>query len=176
MKDPSGIPDISDSLRASAGEGWDALYAESLPRIYNYFRFRVGPYEDIEELTARTFEKAWRSRRGYRQDLAAFSTWLYAIARNVATDHLRQRSLQIQMRPLLGQEQPVTPLEEAERRSNAARLAKLVAALGEHHREILALKYGAALTNRRIAVIVGISESNVGTTVQRIVEKLRALW
>lgn len=41
---------------------WDALYAHEAPRIYNYFRFRLGSDSDVEELTARTFENAWRAR------------------------------------------------------------------------------------------------------------------
>ena len=68
---------------------WNAVYADQLPRVYNYFRFRIGRSHDVEELTARTFEKAWRARAKYRRNLAGFSTWLFAIARNVLTDHLR---------------------------------------------------------------------------------------
>lgn len=41
---------------------WDALYADQLPRLYNYFRFRAGTDADAEDLTAHTFERAWRSR------------------------------------------------------------------------------------------------------------------
>ena len=70
---------------------WDALYAREAPRIYNYFRFRLGGESDVEELTARTFEHAWRSRTRYRRDLAAFATWLFKIAQNVGTDYLRGR-------------------------------------------------------------------------------------
>src|SRR6185312_15935163 len=67
---------------------WDALYADQAPRVYNYFRFRLGG-ADVEDLTARTFEKAWRSRGRYRRDLAGFSTWLFKIAHNVALDYLQ---------------------------------------------------------------------------------------
>lgn len=74
---------------------WDALYADQLPRIYNYFRFRVGNDADAEDLTARTFESAWRARERYRQDRAGFSTWLFTIAHNVAVDFLRARRSQI---------------------------------------------------------------------------------
>jgi RNA polymerase sigma factor (sigma-70 family) len=70
---------------------WDALYALEAPRIYNYFRFRLGSDSDVEELTARTFERAWRSRSRYRRDLAGFATWLFKIAKNIGTDHLRAR-------------------------------------------------------------------------------------
>ena len=62
-----------------------------MPRIYNYFRFRVGTDADAEDLTAHTFGRAWRARERYRQDLAGFSTWLFAIAHNVAVDFLRAR-------------------------------------------------------------------------------------
>src|SRR5262245_12388608 len=41
---------------------WDALYAEQLPRIYNFFRFRVGDGPVAEDLTSLTFEKAWSAK------------------------------------------------------------------------------------------------------------------
>src|SRR6476659_320095 len=68
---------------------WDASFSEQLPRIYNYFRYRVGPGPVAEDLTAATFEKAWRARDRYRRNRAAFGTWLFAVARNVAVDHFR---------------------------------------------------------------------------------------
>src|SRR5688572_32457457 len=74
---------------AAAEPDWNAVYAEQLPRVYNFFRYRCGPGADVEELTSRTFEKAWRARHRYRRDLAAFGTWLLSIARNVAIDEFR---------------------------------------------------------------------------------------
>ena len=53
---------------------WDALYADLAPRVFNYFRYRLGRESDVEDLTSRTFEKAWRSRAQYRRDLAGLST------------------------------------------------------------------------------------------------------
>jgi hypothetical protein len=70
----------------AAGLDWDAVFADQLPRVLNYFRFRLGrgaDLADMEELTARTFEKVWRARSRYRRDLAGFSTWLFSIAHNV---------------------------------------------------------------------------------------------
>ena len=37
---------------------WDALYAEYLPRIYNFFRYRVGDGAEAEDLTSLTFQKS----------------------------------------------------------------------------------------------------------------------
>jgi RNA polymerase sigma-70 factor (ECF subfamily) len=81
---------------ASAAElDWNAVYAAQLPRVYNYLRFRLGRHSDIEELTSRTFEKAWKARSQYRRDMAGFSAWLFGIARNVAADDLRSRRASI---------------------------------------------------------------------------------
>ena len=51
---------------------WNAIYADQLPRVYNYFRFRLGHHADIEDLTSRTFERAWRGRAAYSNDIATF--------------------------------------------------------------------------------------------------------
>src|SRR2546425_10466426 len=79
------------ALSPAREQDWDALYAEQLPRVYNFFRYRVGDGAVAEDLTSLTFEKAWVARHRYRRDLASFATWLMTIARNVATDHWRRR-------------------------------------------------------------------------------------
>jgi len=38
------------------------------------------------------------------------------------------------------------------------------------------LKYGAEATNRAIAALTGLSESNVGTILHRVVADLRSAW
>lgn len=155
---------------------WDALYAHQAPRIYNYFRFRLGSECDVEELTARTFEHAWRSRSRYRRDLAGFSTWLFSIAQNIGTDHLRARREHLPIDAALEVRAEGTPDQDAELRSDLARLALLCGALPERERELVALKYGAVINNRLIAQLTGLSESNVGTILHRVVQTLRERW
>jgi RNA polymerase sigma-70 factor (ECF subfamily) len=155
---------------------WDAVYAHQAPRIYNYFRFRIGRESDVEELTARTFEHAWRSRARYRRDLAGFSTWLYKIAQNVGTDYLRARREHLPLEAALEVRAEGSPDQDAERGSDFARLALLCAGLPERERELVALKYGAMNNNRLIAQLTGLSESNVGTILHRVVQSLRERW
>jgi RNA polymerase sigma-70 factor, ECF subfamily len=155
---------------------WDALYAREAPRIYNYFRFRLGGDSDIEELTARTFEHAWRSRSHYRQDLAGFATWLFKIAQNIGTDYLRARREHLPLDAALEVTTEGTPERDAEQRSNLKRLALLCKALPERERELVALKYGAVINNRMIAQLTGLTESNVGTILHRVVQTLRDQW
>ena len=52
----------------------------------------------------------------------------------------------------------------------------LLAELPDRERELLALKYGSGLTNREIAGLTGVSESNIGTILYRTLRRLRTLW
>ena len=161
----------------AAEPDWDEVYAEELPRVLNFFRYRLGQTADVDDLTARTFEKAWRSRHRYRRDLAGFSTWLLTIARNVAIDHLRARQRYEPLEVAAVVPSPdQTPEQQAVHLSEAQRLAALLATLEPRQRELIALKYGADMTNRAISHATGLSESNVGTILHRAVETLRGRW
>jgi RNA polymerase sigma-70 factor (ECF subfamily) len=161
---------------SAAEPDWDVVYAEELPRVYNFFRYRFGPTADAEDLTARTFEKAWRARHRYRRDLAGFSTWLLSIARNVGADHVRARRVHAPLDEAASVAVGGTPEDDAVRSSDAERLARLLATVPERDRELLAMKYGAGMTNRSIAHATGLSESNVGTILHRAVQMLRSRW
>jgi RNA polymerase sigma-70 factor (ECF subfamily) len=157
------------------GVDWDAVYREEMPRVFNYFRYRGFERATAEDLTSATFEKAWRARDRYRRDRAAVSTWLLAIARNAAIDHLRRSRAAV---PLVETDVPDerTPEQTALRGEHLRRLRELLSELPGREREILALKYGAEATNRAIATITGLGESNVGTILHRTIGTLRARW
>ena len=163
--------------RAPAAEpDWNAVFTEQLPRVYNYFRYRLSNEADIQELTSRTFEKAWRARERYRRERAGVATWLLRIAHNVAIDHLR---LLRDSESLEGIADPMSeggPELEEESSSDMSRLKSLIPTLPTRERELLALKYGAGANNREIAQITGLSESNVGTILHRTVQVLRERW
>src|SRR5207247_1674854 len=151
------------TLSPARDEDWDALYSEQLPRVYNFFRYRVGGGALAEDLTSVTFEKAWAARHRYRRDRAGFCTWLLAIATNVAVDHFRARRPHVSLDEAGAIPGGESPEELSERRSDFDRLSKLLSGLPERERELIALKYGAEMSNRAIAKTTGLSESNVGT-------------
>jgi RNA polymerase sigma-70 factor (ECF subfamily) len=163
---------------AAAGleaEAFADLYRAHTYAVFNYCLFRVGDRATAEDLTADAFERAWRSRSRYRPDRAAFTTWLFTIARHAVTDWQRRRA----RRPLLNlnPEQPgEAPLPESqfEESEQQGHLRRLVGALAADERELIALKFGAGMTNRQIAELLGKSESAVGSAVYRVMQKLRA--
>jgi len=91
-------------------------------------------------------------------------------------DHLRAQRNYVTIDESLQLATEATPETDAERSSNLARLAALTKDLSERDRDLLALKYGAVATNREIARVTGLSESNVGTLLHRLVQTLRSRW
>jgi RNA polymerase sigma-70 factor (ECF subfamily) len=154
---------------------WESVVAEDLPRLYNYLRYRLGDEALAEELTSATIERAWLKRGRYRRDRAAFSTWLFAIARNLVIAHYRKQRTLL---PLEAADRAggKTVEEQSHESHDLQRLSELMSALPGRDRELLALKYGAGLTNRAIAGLTGLSESNVGTILHRAVLRLREQW
>ena len=155
---------------------WNQIYLDLAPRVYNYFRFRLGHEREVEDLTSRTFEKAWTARERYRRDLAGFSTWLFKIAQNLIVDHVRSQRSYVSIDHAVDLTVTDVAEDSLERQSNLARLASLTRELPARERELIALKYGAGMSNRDIARLTGLTESNVGSILHRLVQTLRARW
>lgn len=142
---------------------WETLDRAQMPRIYNFLRYRLRDEATAEDLTATTFEKAWRHRGSYKPDEAAFTTWLFTIARNAAIDYLRTQKEEV---PLLETAVSYTPSPEETitKQQDLAALQQLLTTLPDREQEIIALKYGAELSTRQIAKQMGISAVNVRVT------------
>jgi RNA polymerase sigma-70 factor, ECF subfamily len=152
---------------------WAVVYEELLPKVYHYFCLRIGDRAEAEDLTAATFERSWRDREHYQKDLGTFTNWLFGIARHVTITYFRQNK-QSQTIPESTIDTTSRPTEEtATRQEEFERLASILTSLPAREREIFSLKYGAEFTNRSIAKLVGLTESNVGTILYRIVNRLR---
>ena len=155
---------------------WNTVFQEYFPRVYNFFRYRVGDDTLAEDLTSAAFEKAWRSRSQYRQDTSSVGTWLFAIARNTANDHFRRNRLEVGLDAVEEMPDSFSVEEQFQRADEARRLEILLSQLSPRTRELIALKYGAEMNNREIAEMTSLSESNVGTILNRAVNVLRNTW
>ena len=157
-------------------DAFAAFYELYLPKIFRYMNYRISDRYLAEDLTATVFEKALSKFTQYRPEKAALSTWIFRIARNTMIDHFRAR----------GREQTV-PLDEAFdppgnskspeqtviEQEESQMLRFYIAKLSAHEQEIISLKFSSEMTNRQIADMLGLSESNVGVILYRTVRKLR---
>ena len=169
-----------------SAEDFEAIYNTELPRVYHFFCYRFGEGPLAEDLTSTTFEKAWRGRNRFRQQ-AAFSTWLFSIARRVAQDYYRQlrNVAEVSLDSVVDSAEGMQPEarlggaileEQLDKRLDFAHLSLLLAQLADRERELVALKYGAGFTNRAIAQLTRLTESNVAVILYRTLQTLRSLW
>jgi len=148
---------------------FESLYRESRDDVYAYVAGLLRDRSAAEEVTSQAFERAWRKRRQLNRRRGTPRTWLFGIARNAALDELRRRSRLTS--------QPHDPIEPgpdpADAAVDRAALAQAVEKLTGRERELVALRYYAGLSNREIAAVLHTTETNAGTRLHRVIEKLR---
>ena len=149
------------------------LYETNLPRVYRYIYYRVRDVTLAEDLTAAVFEKAFTKLDRYSADKASFFTWLAAIARNTIVDYFRKAGRETAVLPNPSSEVN-SAVDEIIKKEDRERLLLYVSELTETEQEIISLKFGSGLTNREIAKLHHLLESNVGTIVYRAIQKIRA--
>ena len=85
-------PDVQLMLRVKNGE--DAAFAKIVARyqdrLINIFNNMLGDLESAQDLTQEVFLRIYRARNGY-EPTAKFSTWMYRIANNLASNTRRTR-------------------------------------------------------------------------------------
>lgn len=177
--DPVWLEEAALAQRAASDRYYFAtLYDRYFPRVYNYMRFRCSDPETADDLTSLVFEKALKEIAHYQAERAPFAVWLFTIARNALTDHLRagRRHPWLSLDVLRGHSNSDHSTEdaliEAETQDN---LMRALAKLSERERDLIALKFQAGFNNRQIAEMTRLSESNVGVTVFRAIQRLRVL-
>ncbi len=84
-------------MPAESSAQFDRMYRENQPKVYRLALSLAGNAHDAEDITQEAFFHAFRSFDTFRNE-SSFFTWIYRIALNVASDHLKYRSkIPIQM-------------------------------------------------------------------------------
>jgi RNA polymerase sigma-70 factor, ECF subfamily len=139
-----------------------------LRRVYSYVAYRIGPGPDAEDVTSETYARALRGRDGYDPSRGAPVAWLIGIARRCLAEAMTARPVPTQELP---EAADAGDLEEQTLRRLA--LAAAVGSLDEREQELIALRYGADLSARRIGEIVGLRTNAVEVALHRALLRLR---
>jgi RNA polymerase sigma-70 factor (ECF subfamily) len=164
----------------STPASFSVFYEQTHLSVFRYvYGLTGGPQEDVEDLTAEAFTRAWRARRAFQGDEGAALGWLMKIARRlVIDDHRRRRA-----RPVTEGEVPVKfpaanpqPEEFAVTEEEQHVLWSLVRALPDEPREMLVLRYLLGWRVNQIGVYLDIPENTVSVNIHRTLERLRQQW
>jgi len=153
------------------------LYDRYFNKVYNYVRYHVRLPDETDDVTGRVFEAALNKFETYDAARAPVQAWLFTIARNAVIDWARARNKRSEV-PLddAAEQAGTEPRADAalEKKEEAGMLLEAVAGLDERSRDIIALKFSSGMTNRDIALMTGLGESNVGIVIYRAVKKMQA--
>ena len=128
---------------------------------------------DREDLAQEIIYQLWKSGNKFNPEFK-FSTWMYRVALNVAISfyHRERKTGQFITLPgsLIDIEDKVDPFNEVE--ENINRLQRFIHELKELDRALMIL-YLESKTYYEIAEIIGISQTNVATKINRIKGKMK---
>jgi len=157
-------------------EAFSGFYEEYMPKVFKYICYRISNKHLAEDLTAAVFEKALVKFDTYNAKKAAITTWVFAIARNTLIDHYRaadhEKTTELDEALDLPQESK-TPEQAVIDEEQWTMLQKCMLKLAPNEREIISLKFSSQMTNRQIAGMLGLSDSNVGVILYRAIRRLR---
>jgi RNA polymerase sigma-70 factor (ECF subfamily) len=158
-----------------------AIFDRYYARVTSFVRRRVGDDGLCEEIVADVFFEVWRGAAAFRGDSEVHS-WIFGIAHFKALSARRSRAQLKRARvvatdseALARMQDPADPAELLESREQVRRLARALDLLPEGQRDVLRLAFLEGRSYQEIAGLLGISEGNVKTRVNRARSRLRAL-
>jgi len=153
---------------------------EQLIRLYRnglmlYLNTLVDNIHTAEELTEDTFVKLATKKPRFREE-SAFGSWLFAIGRRVALDHLRRRKRQAALSveeygDLLPTDHDPAQTVEQQERNTALRQALYT--LSPPYRQALWLVYYEGCSHQQVAQVMGKSVHSVDMLLCRARQALK---
>jgi RNA polymerase sigma-70 factor (ECF subfamily) len=169
---------IARGLRRRDPDLLDRLIEQYQHRLLRYLLCLTGNRELAEDL----FQETWIRvlERGHQYDgKHEFSTWLYAVARNLTIDYLRKKSA-VSLDGLM--EEEGAPLEPADsrpmawevvaQREQAERISEALAGIPAEYRETVVLRFQEGLALEEISAVTG---TRLGTVKSRLYRGLNLL-
>ena len=150
------LSSTQNGAASPALEAFGDKYSKYFPRVFAYVYARVGDPTTTEDLVSEVFERAYTKADSLRSD-AAFSTWLFTIARNVIISQARKFGRETLVDPEVMQEiAPHSASVESEvlHQEEMRDLAGLVRRFPQREQDIISLKFDAELSNAQIAHVI----------------------
>lgn len=184
--------EISDEdlmIRFQAGDraSFVALVRRHKIAIYNFILRQVRASTTAEDLAQDVFVRIVQSAADFKHQ-ARFTTWAFAIARNICIDH--QRKMALRKHPSLDQESgdgegPTLGERTADTHHGASaervaignevqrRVARTIEELPEEQREVFLLREFGNVPFKDIATMTGVPENTVKSRMRYALERLQ---
>jgi RNA polymerase sigma-70 factor (ECF subfamily) len=186
MSDPTD-EQLMHAYRAGDVRAFELLLARHERPVWNFLRRSVGDPALAEDLLQEVFLRVIKARDDWKGE-SKFSTWVYAIARNLCVDHARRavhRAAASLDGPAHRDEQRTETLHDhlpstardaeglASDGQVRARIDAAIAALPSDQREVFLMREMMDMPFAEIAAVVGAPEPTVKSRMRYALERLR---
>jgi len=156
-------------------EQFEDHYEQYGEAIYRFLYWQTKDQALSQDLTASTFEKAWKARKSFAEGSA--KAWFYRIARNLLTDHWRKsRPVSLDDVPGLSDQLEGPGIDyDYDREQEQLALGRALDQLPDRLRAVTTLRFIEGLSAREVAEILGTTEGNVRVLQHRALKQLKQL-
>jgi len=178
---------LSDEILVARVASGDRTALESL---YDYHAAAVlgislkiiGDRSAAEDVLQETFWRVWQSAVTYQSQRGSFTGWLFRIARNLAIDAYRRRSVRPQTiietadaNPILDQlpDPDMDVEDQAQSNLKAQQVRNALTILSREQRQVIEMAYFYGMTRQEIAEATGEPLGTIHTRARLGLQKLR---
>src|SRR5437660_7136695 len=177
--------EIVAQVQAGETKFFELIFDRHYARIERSVRSLGLPEPDLEDVVSETFLRAFAGIGSFQVAAGKrYLPYLYAIARNLCTDRLRQRQRSrqaicledVEVAEIPDEREHAAPLATLLKREQHDRIRAALSMLSPADREIIALSYDRDLSSKEImAIMHKPSVTAVTTHLHKAMKKLRAL-
>jgi RNA polymerase sigma factor (sigma-70 family) len=147
------------------------------PAIFRYARSRINDKEAAADIAQNVFLKVARMISTFDITRGNFNTWIWQIARNTLTDHLRsvrrnltdsESRIDVELDEIAGGNESEYLIKD-----EAEQILHIVKEYTDEDQELFRMRYIAGLSYREIAEMTQRSENALRVALHRIKEKIR---
>lgn len=160
-------------------EAFATLYRRYLPKIHAFAYRRSHSQHLAEDVTAATFERAFRQLDRFEWRGGGFGAWLFRIAANEIADHYRrvERSRSRRAQDAFAEhfdQASVDDVDRVEVGDEPTRLLlEALGTLNDRYQHAISLRYLSGLSHEESADAMGISKPVMAVTLSRALKALK---
>lgn len=159
---------------------FDQIYKIYFQKVYDFTLKRVSDEHVAEDLTSTIFEKIVKSLKDFQWQGITVSAWIFRIARNQIIDHYRKNNKykgRVSLNEVSNfiESKDIDTLSLILDNEVQVKLYNSIREFKDEDQYLIFYKFFEGFNNKKIAKLMHMTETNIGTRLHRIRKKLKSL-
>ncbi len=164
-------------FKSGSHQAAERIFNHYYPLMFRFFLSRLRNRDAAQDVAQNVFLKVVKMIATYNPEKGHFNSWVWQIARNTLTDHLRsmkrnqtqtESALAISIDEIANERQ-----EDYSMKYDTEQILKIVKSFHEEDQELFHYRYISELSYSEIAELTGRTENSLRVAMQRIRKKIK---